>query len=281
VSGLLLCTDLDRTLIPNGDEPESPGARALFARLVARDDVTLAYVSGRHLALIEEAIASWTLPAPDFAVADVGATIHVRERGEWRRARAWDDLIGRDWQGASGDRIHELLLDLPSLKRQPPERQSVHKLSYFHPGTARPEGLLTAVRSRLVAAGFRSNVIWSVDVAAGTGLIDILPRGANKRRAVAYLAERGVFATDEVVFAGDSGNDLDVLLSPFPAVLVANAEDEMRRRTRQAAPADSIHFARGGRFGMNGNYAAGILEGVAHFVPGLGVWLERIQAEEA
>ena len=39
---LLLCTDLDRTLIPNGPQPESPGARAHFAtlaaeQLVARD----------------------------------------------------------------------------------------------------------------------------------------------------------------------------------------------------------------------------------------------------
>ena len=27
---LLLCTDLDRTLIPNGPQPESPRARAAF-----------------------------------------------------------------------------------------------------------------------------------------------------------------------------------------------------------------------------------------------------------
>ena len=30
---LLLCTDLDRTLLPNGEQPESPQARTLFARL--------------------------------------------------------------------------------------------------------------------------------------------------------------------------------------------------------------------------------------------------------
>ena len=53
---LLLCTDLDRTLIPNGKQPESPGVRALFSRFVNRDEVKLAYVSGRHHALIEQAI---------------------------------------------------------------------------------------------------------------------------------------------------------------------------------------------------------------------------------
>ena len=44
---LLLCTDLDRTLIPNGPQPESAQAREHFARFAAHPQVTLAYVSGR------------------------------------------------------------------------------------------------------------------------------------------------------------------------------------------------------------------------------------------
>ena len=38
---ILICTDLDRTLLPNGKQPESPGARAAFTRLVSRPEVTL------------------------------------------------------------------------------------------------------------------------------------------------------------------------------------------------------------------------------------------------
>ena len=53
---LLICTDLDRTLIPNGTQPESSGARDHFATLVDRPEVTLAYVSGRHRALVKAAI---------------------------------------------------------------------------------------------------------------------------------------------------------------------------------------------------------------------------------
>ena len=47
---LLLCTDLDRTLIPNGPQPESPGARDRFAALAGSPHVVLAYVTGRHRA---------------------------------------------------------------------------------------------------------------------------------------------------------------------------------------------------------------------------------------
>ncbi|GAB1234429.1 hypothetical protein UT5_08230 [Ferrigenium sp. UT5] len=72
----LLCSDLDRTLIPNGVQPESPGARNIFRRLVARDDVQLAYVSGRHRELIAQAIAEYDLPEPDFVIADVGTTLY-------------------------------------------------------------------------------------------------------------------------------------------------------------------------------------------------------------
>ena len=39
---LLICTDLDRTLIPNGPQSESPSARESFSRLTQRAEVTLA-----------------------------------------------------------------------------------------------------------------------------------------------------------------------------------------------------------------------------------------------
>ena len=50
---LMLCTDLDRTLLPNAAQPESPSARASFARLVSHAAISLVYVTGRHRALVE------------------------------------------------------------------------------------------------------------------------------------------------------------------------------------------------------------------------------------
>jgi len=48
VSRLLLCTDLDRTLLPNGSELESEQARKNFDQLIKHPQVTLVYVTGRH-----------------------------------------------------------------------------------------------------------------------------------------------------------------------------------------------------------------------------------------
>lgn len=62
---LLLCTDLDRTLLPNGEAPESPGARSHFRAFVAQAAITLVYVNGRHQGLVRSAIAEFALPPPD------------------------------------------------------------------------------------------------------------------------------------------------------------------------------------------------------------------------
>ena len=85
--------------------------------------------------------------------------------------------------------------------------------------------------------------------------------------------QRHGFDYGNTVFAGDSGNDLDVLSSPIHAVLVANAGDDVRAAAR-SAPQSSLYMARGGYLGMNGNYSAGILEGLAHYLPDVDDWLK-------
>jgi hydroxymethylpyrimidine pyrophosphatase-like HAD family hydrolase len=78
---ILLCTDLDRTLLPNGLQAESPEARPLFRSVAAHPEVTIAYVSGRSLDLQREAIQRWSLPMPGYAIADVGTT--PMDTGTW------------------------------------------------------------------------------------------------------------------------------------------------------------------------------------------------------
>ncbi len=268
----LLCTDMDRTLIPNGTAPESPGARELFGKLAARPESTIAYVTGRHRALIEAAIREYNLPTPDFAIADVGSTIYEIDARNWRQWAAWNTEIAPDWNGMSRDEIHALLHNIPELTLQEPEKQNRHKLSYYLPLLTDRHTVLSEIGTRLRKASIRANLIWSIDEEARTRLLDILPASANKRRAIEFLMQQHGFDLEHTLFAGDSGNDLDVMLSPVPAVLVANADVETRSA---AAPATSLYVAKGGFLGMNGNYSAGILEGVAHYLPDVGTWLKE------
>jgi hydroxymethylpyrimidine pyrophosphatase-like HAD family hydrolase len=120
--------------------------------------------------------------------------------------------------------------------------------------------------------------VWSIDETTDTGLLDVLPVSASKLHALEFLRERLAVALGRTVFAGDSGNDMEVLASAVPSVLVANARDAVRTEAAAAAlragHGKALYLAHGGLAGMNGNYSAGILEGVAHFIPSMRAWLE-------
>lgn len=279
---LLLCSDLDRTLLPNGAEPESTHARPLFARLAAHPAVTVVYVTGRDRSLIEQAIRTYRVPRPKFAISDVGSTIFDLRDGNWQNWVRWQEEIASDWGDCDREHLAQLLADMHPLRLQEHTRQSRFKLSYYLPLDADTEALDARIEALLAPRGVATNRIWSVDEPAGLGLLDVLPCRANKLHAIEFLqAELGI-AREQTLFAGDSGNDLEVLASAIPSVLVANAAPSVAReaiaRARAAGQSQQLHLARGGLLGLNGNYAGGILEGVAHFRPDLLPLLEAFAA---
>ena len=83
---ILVCTDLDRTLLQNGEQPESPQACARFARLAWRPEVSIAYVTGRHRALVLGAIDEYQTPTPNsnYVIGDVGSSIYEIKNNKWQ-----------------------------------------------------------------------------------------------------------------------------------------------------------------------------------------------------
>ena len=271
MSQLLLCTDLDRTLLPNGEQPESADAREYFTTLAQSPGITLAYVTGRHRALVENAIYNYRLPQPQYAITDVGTRIYRIEHGDWQPWPQWESEINSDWGDMSHRQLRDLFRDLPELRLQETNKQNTHKLSFYVPLDADHEALLAVMQVRLLEHGVRASLIWSIDEPAAIGLLDVLPERATKLHAIEFLAVQTGFDIKDTLFAGDSGNDLPVLASFIPSVLVANASAEVREAAQAQAIAaghvDALYIASGGFLGMNGNYSAGILEGMAHFYP--------------
>lgn len=273
---ILLCTDLDRTLLPNGHQPESPDARQRFAVLAARPEVTLAYVTGRHQALVRQAIDDYSLPAPDYVLADVGTTIYENSGSEWLAWDDWSEEITPDWGGLNHEQISQLFTDLNDLRLQEPSKQAVHKLSYYISLDNDYTALIAEMQARLQKRSVLASLVWSVDETSGTGLLDVLPERATKLHAVQFLMLQKGFTLTDTLFAGDSGNDLPVLTSPIHSVLVANATNEVREQAEEQARVgktlDALYIATGNFSGMNGNYSAGILEGLAHYIPETEGW---------
>jgi len=271
IKPILICTDLDRTLLPNGPQQESAQARPLFHKLVAHPEVTLVYVSGRDQRLLLQAIAEYDLPVPDFAIGDVGTTIYSISAQHWHNWSAWQDEISTDWCDCTNQDLAAQLADIDSLTLQEVEKQNNFKLSYYAPIAIDASALLNEIRLRLDKLSVKTNLIWSIDEQNHTGLLDILPNSANKLHAIRFLQQQQGHAIDRTLFAGDSGNDLEVLCSEVPAVLVHNAQQEVVDAAislaRQSGHEQQLYMARGGIFGLNGHYAAGIIEGVLHYYP--------------
>jgi sucrose-6-phosphatase len=277
-NNILLCSDMDRTILPNGDQDESPQVRSVFSLLVEHPEIHLAYVSGRDKRLIQEAITEYDLPLPDYAVGDVGTTIYELTGSNWSPLEAWFEEIAKDWKGLDREDLSGFLKEFDDLALQEPEKQNRFKLSYYTDENIDGRQLVDQMQQHLSKQKLRCRIIWSVDEQRGLGLVDVLPKRASKLHAIRYLMDQKGYLKSRVVFCGDSGNDLNVLTSDIQAVLVKNGSEEVRREALESVVknerAETLYVARGNFMGMNGNYTAGVLEGLAHFEPDVRPWIE-------
>lgn len=267
---ILLCSDLDRTILPNGPQPSSADAIAQLHRLHREPGFTLAYVSGRNKTLILRAIEEYGIPVPDFAIGDVGTTIYEPGK-DWRSWKDWATEIASDWNQKPRRFLEQLLTDIPELELQEESNQSSFKLSYYTAANKDMTLLVDAIRHRLERTGIKAAIIHSIDEEKNLGLVDILPQHATKVHAIRFLMEKTGIDEGRTVFAGDSGNDLPALTSGLNAVLVKNAskdiEEQALRCLAEKGWTNRLYTAQGGFLGMNGNYCAGVLEGLAYFLP--------------
>ncbi len=275
IAPILLCSDLDRTLIPNGRDEESPDARPRLARFCAHPAVRLVLVSGRNLQLVLDAVDEWSLPQPDYIIGDVGTTIYAPRRsdggGDWMHWRDWTDEIAPSWNGLTHDDITHLFADITAIRPQESEKQGAFKASYNVDRSVNRDVLDAELHGRLWHNGIDARLVWSVDDSTDVMQLDVLPTSASILHAMEFLISHLEFDQRRALFAGDSSSDLVALVSHINGVLVANAPISVKERARRMVEAgalqDTLYQARGGLFGMNGNYAAGVLEGMAHFLP--------------
>jgi len=262
----ILATDLDRTLLPNGSWPEDPGAIDLFNELTEKHDVYVVYVTGRNLNLAESAIKEYGIRHPHVLIGDVGTSIRKYEQGDWHPHTGWDAHVKQTSPRWNADAIRSAVAGLDGLIEQEREHCSQFKQSYYVDHD-RNEVILKAVDER-VKGKYDEVIVYSFDSQTGKGLLDFLPQSATKQTALEFIAdELGADKTD-VVFCGDSGNDVFPLTAGFSGVLVRNADDQLVANVKQAIDANPelrVYFAKGDFDGLNGYYTSGVIEGAYHY----------------
>jgi len=262
---------MDRTVIPNGDQPEHPKARPVFNTLCNLPEVDLVYVTGRHLQLVEEAVEKYNLPRPDYAITDVGSTIYGSRDGNWHEMTSWQEQIAADWAGKGHAQLQSLLRGIEGLELQEESKQNDYKLSYYLPLEANHKQIVGCAAKELKQNGVLASLVLSIDEQAEVGLLDILPQNATKLHAILFLQQCLGYDLNRTIFSGDSGNDLLVLGSHISSTLVANAHPEIKKQAVQLASNNgnigSLYLAGEQSFILGGNYSAGVVQGVLHYLP--------------
>ena len=262
----ILATDLDRTLLPNGHWPADPGAIDMFNELTQKHDVLVVYVTGRNLDLTENAIKDYAVRYPDILCGDVGTSIRKYQEGKWTFDEGWVEHVKRESPRWDAMAIKEAVTGIDGLREQEPEHQNPFKQSYYVRHEIKDQVLKTV--DERVKGKFDEVIVYSFDSQDGKGLLDFLPASATKQTALEYVAEEYGAAKTDVVFCGDSGNDIFPLTAGFCGVLVKNADDQLVEKVKKCMnqnPDLKVYFAKGDFRGLNGYYTSGVIEGAYHY----------------
>jgi len=223
-------------------------------------------VTGRNLNLAESAISEYGIRYPHVLIGDVGTSIRRYEQGDWRPHHGWEAHVNQTSPRWDADAIRNAISGLDGLREQERERCGRFKQSYYVDHD-RKEVVLNAVDQR-VKGKFDEVIVYSFDSQCGTGLLDFLPHSATKQTALEYVAAELGANKSDVVFCGDSGNDVFPLTAGFSGVLVRNADEQLVASVKKASAANpqlKVYFATGGFRGLNGFYTSGVIEGAYHY----------------
>ncbi|HTX66313.1 MAG TPA: HAD-IIB family hydrolase [Opitutaceae bacterium] len=237
----LFSSDLDGTLLGNPEGTQR--FKTAWERLPARRRPLLVYNSGRLVDDLRRFAAASGLPDADYLIGGVGTQIY-----DARAERLLDDFHSFLAEGWDLARIEAVATAFPGLRRQPDEFQHAFKSSWFLE-RATPEQLAD-LRQRLAATGLSASVIYS-----SQRDLDLLPPRATKAGALQWLCTKLRIRLDEVLVAGDTGNDASMFRLPgVRGIIVENAQPELFEATVDIP----VYTARA-------VLADGVLDGLLHY----------------
>ncbi len=233
----LIITDLDNTL--TGDDE---GLAEFIELLRHHRNIGFGVATGRRLDDAMQMIEHLGLPRPDVLDTDVGTQLHYGPT--LTPDLSWRKQIGFAWRP---DQIREVLADVPGLFPQSQDKMSEFKISYEMDLELSPS--VDEIKKRLREAGLRARVSFSLGM-----YLDVIPVRGGSDFSMRHLLYKWGFAPENVLVAGDSGNDEGMLLGRTLGVVVGNYSSELehfRNRPR-------IYFAQA-------PHARGIMEGIEYY----------------
>jgi len=247
----LILTDLDNTL--TGDDE----ALKEFGELIrSNDHVGFGVSTGRSLEDAREMIDNLGLPTPDLLDTAVGTELYYGK--DLHPDISWRKQINFQWDAQA---VHDVLEKIPGFFVQSDKEQSEFKVSYKIDIERAPKP--GAIRRILREAGLRVRVVISLGI-----YVDVVPVRAGSESSLRHLIYRWGFAPEQLLVAGDSGNDEGMLKGRTLGVVVGNYSPELEKLRKNPR----VYFA-------EGHHAQGILEGIQyyHFLDHIVIPNDRIE----
>ncbi|WP_457665055.1 HAD-IIB family hydrolase [Thiolapillus sp.] len=232
-------SDLDQNLVGN------PAALKRFTDVMRKNHkcVTFGIATGRRIDSALGLMKKHGIPVPDILISSLGTRIHYGR--SLTEDNYWADHIDYDW---SGQRIRRILGKLPGLKLQPKIEQTAFKVSYYYDPELAPtiDEIVSQLRQKEITA--------NVMVSFGQ-FLDVVPSRASKGQALRYISQRLDIPLEQILVAGGSGADEDMMRGNTLAVVVGNRHHE---ELSQLVDQERIYFA-------DQDHALGILEATEHY----------------
>ncbi len=232
-------SDLDQNLVGN------PDALKHFADTSKKNRkcVTVGIATGRRIDSALALMKKHHIPPPDILISSLGTRIHYGQ--SLTEDSYWADHVDHDW---SCQRIRRLLSKLPGLKPQPTVDQSPFKISFYYDAEIAPtiEDIVTQLRQQEITA--------NATLSFGQ-FLDIIPARASKGQALRYVSQRLDIPLEQILVAGGSGADEDMMRGNTLAVVVSNRHNE---ELSQLIDQERIYFA-------DQDHALGIIEAIDHY----------------
>lgn len=239
VSDRAMFSDLDQNLL--GDPSHLPEFTQLLRR--HRKNFVFGIATGRRLDSAVRVLRQAGLPEPDVLITSTGTAINYAP--ELSPDKNWARHIDHRW---TPHVVRRILDELPGLKIQPRKRQSRFKLSYYIDPRKSPS--LDEINRLLYHEDLSVNTVLSFGQ-----YLDILPLRASKGYAIRYFADRWEIPLENLLVAGGSGADEDMMRGNTMAVMVSNRHHE---ELSGLTDSEKIYFAQK-------PYARGIIEAIEHY----------------
>ncbi len=234
----LIIADVDNTLTGNDDE------LLRFFDLIAsaQDNIGFGIATGRRYEEVIKLIEEYDMPHPEVLITSVGTEIYYGKH--YTLDTSWRKHIDYRWDPV---KIHEVLGGIEGLFLQDETQQSTFKISYEVDMKIAPS--LGKIKRIMRENKIRAKVISSLGM-----YLDIIPSRAGSGLSIRHMAYKWGFPLENILIAGDSGNDEEMLSGNTLGVVVGNYSPELEKLKKYPR----VYFAQA-------HHAGGIIEGIEYY----------------